>query len=228
VDFDDVCVTNINRQLHAMGGTVGQAKSDLMAERVKAINPAVEVEGIKAFYDGDTSEELLSPQPDYVVDCIDNVTAKMHLILTCIERGIPLVTCLGASAKVDPTRVRIATLGNTRMDRLARAVRKNLRRKHDIPEQRLDDVVAVYSEEDPVWPDTEYMSDLCGVDCVCPGKDNAKHTCRKRHVIHGSAVFVTSVFGMTAASVVVGDLTARFRHRMERNVIRERRLKKGE
>ena len=73
---------------------------------------------------------------------------RQVLILTCIERGIPLVTCLGASAKVDPTRVRIATLGNTRMDRLARAVRKNLRRKHGVPESRLDDVVAVYSEPD--------------------------------------------------------------------------------
>ena len=101
VDFDDVCVTNINRQLHALASTVGKAKSDLMAERVKAINPAADVKAIKAFYDSESSESLLAPAPDYIVDCIDNVTAKMHLIVSCIQRGIPLVTCLGASAKVD-------------------------------------------------------------------------------------------------------------------------------
>jgi tRNA A37 threonylcarbamoyladenosine dehydratase len=227
VDFDDVCITNINRQLHAFPHTVGQPKADLMTERVRAINPAVDVRGIKAFYAEDTSAQLLEPAPDYVLDCIDNITAKMHLVATCLERGIPIVTCLGASAKVDPARVKVATLADTHTDRLARAVRRYIQKRHAVDESRLEDVIAVFSDEDPIWPDPGYQSALCGVNCVCPGKGNSRHSCDKRNVIHGSAVFVTSVFGMVGASVVVRRLTTRFPVPLESYIIRERRLKKA-
>ena len=227
VDFDDVCVTNINRQMHALPRTVGQSKARLMAERIEAINPAADVRGIKAFYDRDSSASLLDPIPDYVVDGIDNITAKLHLIATCLARGIPIVTCLGASAKVDPTRVRIASLADTHTDPLARAVRRTIQMKHGIAEARLEDVIAVFSDEEPTLPDADYRSGLCGEACVCPGKDNARHTCQKRHVVYGSAVFVTSVFGMAAASVVVRRLTGRFPVSLDGYIIRERRLKKS-
>jgi len=145
-----------------------------MAERIKTINPAVDVRGIKAFYDRDSSAALLDPVPDYVVDGIDNITAKLHLIATCLARGIPIVTCLGASAKADPTRVRISSLADTHTDPLARAVRRIIQRKQGIAETRLENVIAVFSDEEPVWPDADYRSELCGVECEPP---------RDRHIV---------------------------------------------
>jgi tRNA A37 threonylcarbamoyladenosine dehydratase len=226
VDFDQVCVTNINRQIHAFPGTVGKFKADLMAEQVKAINPAIVVRAERAFYEAETAERLLNPAPDYVIDAIDNVTAKLHLIAACLDRGIRVLTCLGAAAKVDPTLVRVASLGDTHMDRLARAIRRNLRKKYGFDEKRLDEILAVFSNEDIVWPDSSYGGLVCGVNCVCPSGEHSKHSCKKRHVIHGSAVFVTAVFGMTAAGVVVRELTGRFPVERQGYIIRERRLKK--
>ena len=98
VDFDKVCITNINRQLHAVTATVGQSKAELMTARVLAINPKLAVRSCSEFYDKDTSAALLNPRPDVVVDCIDNVTAKVHLVATCCEQNIPVVSALGASA----------------------------------------------------------------------------------------------------------------------------------
>ena len=227
VDFDEVCVTNINRQLHAMPETVGQSKAALMAGRVRSINPAAEVRAERCFYAADTAAQLLTPPPDYVVDCIDNVTAKLHLIAACLERGIPVVTCLGAAAKVDPSKVRVASLGDTHMDRLARAIRHNLKRKYGFDEKRLDAVLAVFSNEDLVWPDPSHHGVRCGTECcVCPSGENDRHSCAKRRIIHGSAVFVTAVFGMMAVSVVVRELGGRFRVEREGYLIRERRLRR--
>lgn len=126
VDFDDVCVTNINRQLQAMPGTVGQSKAALLAERVRAIHPEAWVDPVQAFYDLTTSDLLLSPQPDLVIDAIDNVTSKVLLLETCLGRGIPVISVTGAGARLDPTQVRIADLTETKVDPLARVLRKEL------------------------------------------------------------------------------------------------------
>lgn len=203
VDFDKVCVTNINRQLNALTGTVGQSKADLMADRVKAINPKAELRTCNEFYDKNTSAVLLDPEPDVVVDCIDNITAKMHLVATCCEREIKVVSALGASAKLDPTRVRIVPLTETHTDPLGRAVRKFVRRKHGVDESRLEKVVAVFSDEPVMMPLTDHGGIVCGVNCVCPNSDNEHHTCRKRHVIYGTSVCVTATFGMAAASAAI-------------------------
>ena len=203
VDFDRVCVTNINRQLQALTGTVGEWKAELMANRVSSINPKAEVRAFNDFYHKDTSERLLSPRPDMVVDCIDNVTAKMHLVASCVEQYIPIVTTLGAGAKLDPTRIRIVPLPETHTDPLGRALRKHIRRKHDVTDGQLAKVVAVFSDEPVMLPIMDQGGAVCGVNCVCPNSDNAHHTCKQRHVIYGTAVFVTSVFGMAAASAVV-------------------------
>ncbi len=203
VDFDRICVTNINRQLQALSGTVGQSKAELIAERIRAINPAAEIHTHVKFYNKDTSAELLEPAPDVVVDCIDNVTAKMHLVATCVEKNIPLVVTLGAGARVDPTCIRVVKLTETHTDPLGRALRKHIRRKHDVTEEQLEKVVAVFSDEVVRMPITDHGGVVCGVNCVCPSADNEFHTCKRRHVIYGTAVFVTSVFGMAAASAVV-------------------------
>ena len=203
VDYDNVCVTNINRQLPALGETIGQSKVELMASHVRRINPDISVDGFKEFYNKETSSRLLGGRPDIVIDCIDNVTAKMHLVATCIEEKIPIVVTLGAGAKLDPTRVRVVPLIETHTDPLGRALRKHIRRKHDVSEKQLSDVIAVFSDEPVINPHTEHGGVVCGVNCVCNGGDNNVHSCRKKHLIYGTAVFVTSVFGMAAASSAV-------------------------
>ncbi len=203
VDFDMVCVTNINRQLQALSGTVGRSKAELIAERVRAINPSAEVHAAVKFYNKDTSAELLEPRPDAVIDCIDNVTAKMHLVATCVRERIPIVVTLGAGARLDPTCVRVVRLTETHSDPLGRALRKFIRRKHNVTEEQMAEVAAVFSDEAIRMPITDHGMLVCGVDCVCPSADNQFHTCKKRHIIYGSAVFVTSTFGMAAASAAV-------------------------
>jgi len=209
VDFDLVCITNINRQLHALTRTVGQSKAELMGSRVRDINPKAEVRVAAEFYDKNTSDRLLEPRPDVVIDCIDNVTAKMHLVATCVGKGIPIVTALGSGAKFDPTRIRIVPLTETHTDPLGRALRKHIRRKHPVTDEQLARVVAVFSDEPVVLPITDHGGVVCGVDCVCPNHDNAYHTCKQRHVIYGTAAFVTSVFGMAAASAAVRMILGR-------------------
>ncbi len=203
VDFDSVCVTNINRQLPADDNTVGRSKVELMASHVRLINPGIRVDGFTEFYCRETSKELLGDRPDVVIDCIDNVTSKMYLVATCLEKGIPIVVTLGAGARLDPTRVRVVPLTETHTDPLGRALRKHIRRKHDVSEKQLAGVVAVFSDEPATDPFTEHGEIICGVNCFCRGGGGNARCTRKKHVIHGSAVFVTSVFGMAAASAVV-------------------------
>jgi len=203
VEFDQVCITNINRQLHATTGTIGANKVDVIAARMRDINPRIHVRVCNEFYDRHTSAHLLEPRPDVVIDCIDNVTAKMHLVATCVESEIPIVTTLGAGAKLDPTRIRVAPLPATHSDPLGRALRKYIRRKHKISEQHLARVIAVFSDEPVMLPITDHGGVVCGVDCVCPNRDNTRHTCKQRHVIYGSAMFVTAAFGLAAVSAAI-------------------------
>src|SRR5688500_7608917 len=132
VDYDRICVTNTNRQLHAMKGTLGKSKVMVMAERLRAINPDAVIEPRPEFYSERTSSRLLVPEPDVVIDAIDNVKAKMHLIATCLRDRIRIVSSMGAAARLDPTRVRVGDLSETRIDPFARDLRRNLRNKHDI------------------------------------------------------------------------------------------------
>lgn len=202
VDFDEVCITNVNRQIHAHSSTVGFSKAELMAQRVRMINPDASIDARHAFFEDKTADEILSYRPDIIIDCIDNVTAKLHLLVTCILREIPVITCLGASGKIDPTRVRVAELRKTYEDPLAKMIRKTLWSKYRVNLKRVSQLMAVFSDETPIQPDPDYKSSLCGTTCVCPNSLNQHHTCAKRNVIWGSAVFVTSVFGMVAASLV--------------------------
>lgn len=219
VDYDVVCATNVNRQIQALQGTVGQSKAELLAERCRKINPQIRVEAVQAFYQEKDAETLLPEEakPDFVIDAIDHVGAKTHLIDRCKRLGIPLVACMGAAGKLDPTQIRVADLMQTHADPLARVIRKQLRQKFGW-EAGPCGILAVYSAESrrrplpPSW-------DAQGFECLCPtspdgtwGKDNDYHACTDRNLIEGSAVFVTSVFGMVAVSAVVraivGDLAA--------------------
>jgi tRNA A37 threonylcarbamoyladenosine dehydratase len=208
VDFDAVCATNVNRQLHAMKGTIGKSKSQLMADRCQLINPDARIEGVPQFYNADTSEALLPPgePPDFVVDAIDNMKAKLHLLSTCVERKIPVISSMGAAGRVDPTQVRLAELCETFNDPFAKDVRKLLRLKYGIDTTKPCGIRVVYSPERRINPEPLSYDADGGFLCICPGKDNDFHTCDHRTRIDGTAGFVTSVFGMVAASAVLRSI----------------------
>ncbi|HWO26856.1 MAG TPA: tRNA threonylcarbamoyladenosine dehydratase [Kofleriaceae bacterium] len=202
VDYDRICVTNVNRQLHAAKGTLGKPKVSVMAERLRLINPDAVIDPRAEFYRAETSARLLVPEPDVVVDAIDNVAAKLHLIATCVRERLRIVSAMGAAARLDPTAVRVADLSQTRVDPFARDLRKNLRRKHDLDCTRPLGVWAVYSEEPPIAPRALAYDDGA-FQCVCPGGHNGVNDCEHRNRVEGSVAFVPSVFGMTAASVAI-------------------------
>lgn len=208
VDFDLVCVTNTNRQMHAMRGNIGRPKVEVMAERLRLVHPTGIVEPRVEFYEEGNSDALLSPAPDYVIDAIDNLTAKAHLVATCRARGVPVVSVMGAAARMDPTRVRVDDLARTHHDPFAHHFRDILRKRHgwSFKPSRPTGVPAVFSDEAPIAPTPLGYDAPQGFQCVCPQGDNGKHTCDERSRIDGSAAWVTGTFGLVAASVAVREL----------------------
>ena len=208
VDFDKVCVTNNNRQLHCMKGTVGRRKVDVMAERLRLVHPTAQIDAVPQFYNATNSEELLGGKIDYVVDAIDNITAKAHLLATCLKRKIPVVSSMGAAARLDPTQIRVDDLSNTIKDPFAKAVRRVLRDTYGLQVSKGTPVGidAVFSIEEPSAPHPLAYDQAQGFRCVCPGGKNGMHDCEQRARIDGTASFVTGSFGLTAASVVVRRL----------------------
>lgn len=201
IDFDDICLTNINRQLHAMDGTVGRSKAHVVAERLSLINPSAEIVPYKDFYGEENSDYLLSPGYDYVVDAIDHFTSKLHLIKSCLERQLPIISSMGAAAKLDPTRIKVADIADTYACRMARSMRKLLK-KQGIK----SGVKVVFSTEEYRQP---AMKDAgCNGDCICPNKDEQQFSCEHRRVILGSISYLPGIFGLTMAGVVVNDLLA--------------------
>lgn len=203
VDFDLVCLTNVNRQLHAMIGTIGKAKTEVMAERVKKINPKVEVVTHQLFYSAKVSDELFLDEYDYVVDAIDNVTAKLHLIAAAHRRGIPVISAMGAANKLDPTAVRIGDISETHTCALARDVRKELRKKYGIERG----VTTVFSIERPNCIDEEVAADE--TKCICPPqKMQGVNDCELKSQINGTVSYMPSIFGLMAGGRVIQDLLA--------------------
>lgn len=211
VDFDDVCVTNANRQLQALKGNIGKPKSDILAERLKLVNPQAKIEGRRQFYKEEHSDELLTPpwggDYDFVVDCVDNMTAKAHLLATCVERGIPVVSSMGAAGKLDISSIRTSDLSETTVCRMARELRKILRRKHGFLEKTSFSIPSVYSVEQRRWPRELSYDEGKGFKCVCPNF-SPDHGCDSRSLIDGTVSFVTGAFGLHMASHVVNTLVA--------------------
>ncbi len=207
VDFDDVCVTNTNRQLHATVSGVGKPKAELMAARCKQINPEVNVVAVKEFYREERADALLTGPFDFVVDAIDNVKAKLHLLYRCVSAHVPVVSSMGAAARLDPTMIRVEDLCQTHMDPFAKDIRKLLNRKYGLAIDRPTGITAVYSIEPRRTPrPLAYDAHSDGFLCVCPQGENEFHSCEHRSQIDGSVAFVTSVFGMNMAGVVVRRL----------------------
>lgn len=195
VDDDDICLTNINRQIHALRSTVGKAKVEVMKDRILDINPKANVEVHKMLYTAETSEQLLDDSYDYVVDAIDMVSAKLDLIEKCTNRGIPIMSSMGAGNKLDPTQFEVTDIYKTSVCPLAKVMRKELRRR------RVKKLKVVYSKELPITP--KVLKSDCKSDCICTNKER---TCTVRRQIPGSVAFVPSVAGLIIASQVVKDI----------------------
>ncbi|AOS43460.1 tRNA threonylcarbamoyladenosine dehydratase [Lacunisphaera limnophila] len=197
IDLDDVCVTNVNRQLPALDGNIGRPKVTALAERVRLINPACRVTAVAEFFTVESAPRLLESRYAWVVDCIDAVTNKAHVLAECGKRGQRVVTVGGAGGKRDATRIRVGDLGGAHGDDLLKMVRRKLRRDHGFAKGEGNDygIPCVSSQERPVFP---------WADGTCASEPEAGSNLRLDCASgFGTAVFVTAAFGFAAAGEVV-------------------------
>jgi tRNA A37 threonylcarbamoyladenosine dehydratase len=197
VDDDSVCLSNINRQLIATHRTIGRKKVEVARERVLDINPRCRVEAVASFYSADTAGDFPLSSYDYVVDAIDTVSSKLVLIGEAAEADVPIISCMGAGNKLDPTRLEVADIYETSMCPLARVMRKELRARG------VKALKVVYSREEAITP-RESAETSCKVGCVCPPGTTRK--CTVRRSVPGSVSFVPSVAGLILAAEVIKDL----------------------
>ena len=192
VDFDEVRVSNINRQLFALRSTVGRSKAALAAARIADLNPACEVDARPEFFAGPEADALLGGGLDFVIDAIDSMNPKVSLICEARARGIPIVSSMGAAGRTDPTRVRVTDLNEVVGDHLSKIVRKKIRRR-DVR----DGVDAVWTTERMLRPPEE------------PEAEEEYYERGRPRPPLPSMVFVPAAFGMAAAHHVVKALLAR-------------------
>ena len=198
IDDDRVCLTNLNRQLHATHKTIGQYKVDAAEERIRDINPDCTVRTYKTFFLPDTRDLFDFSQYDYVLDAIDTVSGKLALVETAAAAGTPSISSMGAGNKLDPTAFRVADIYETSVCPLARVMRSECRRRG------IRSLKVVYSTEPPVRP-SEDPSISCRSGCVCPP---GTRKCTVRRDIPGSTSFVPSVAGLIMAGEVIKDLVS--------------------
>ena len=196
IDDDRVCLTNLNRQLHATRKTVGKYKVDVAEERAKEINPDCQVRTFKTFFMPETQAEFDFSQFDYIVDAIDTVTGKLALVEQAQASNIPIICAMGAGNKLDPTAFRVADIYRTAMCPLAKVMRKECRKRG------IKHLKVVYSAEKPTRP-LEDPTISCRTHCICPP---GTRKCTVRRDIPGSNAFVPSVVGLIIAGEVIKDL----------------------
>ena len=198
VDDDRVCLTNLNRQLHATCKTIARYKVDVAAERIAEINPKAVVYRHQTFYTPETAAQFDFTQYDYVIDAIDTVTGKLELVCQAERAGTPIISCMGAGNKLDPTAFEVADIYKTSVCPLARVMRRELKKRG------IRHLKVVYSKEQPIAPE-EDMSISCKAHCICP-PDTARK-CTDRRQVPGSTAFVPAVAGLILAGEVVRDLS---------------------
>ena len=197
IDDDKVCLTNLNRQIIATTSTIGKYKADVMKARMEDINPQVKVQVHKCFFLPENAEEFPFEEYDYIVDAVDTVTAKISLVMKAKEKGVPIISSMGAGNKLDASQFKVADIYKTKVCPLAKVMRRELKKRG------VRKLKVVYSEEIPTRP-IEDMSISCRTHCICP--PGAKHKCTERRDIPGSVAFVPSVAGLIIAGEVVKDL----------------------
>ena len=189
VDHDTVSLTNLNRQIIATRQTVGMPKAQVAAERVRFIDPDIQVNALCTFFHPDTAQQFDFQNYDYVIDAIDTVTGKLALITAAKAVGTPIICAMGAGNKLDPTAFQVADIYETSVCPLARIMRKECRKRG------IDKLKVVYSQEEPIL-------------CTLPPDDPAwAELPEGRNALPGSCAFVPSVMGLIIAGEVIKDLT---------------------
>jgi tRNA A37 threonylcarbamoyladenosine dehydratase len=198
VDLDEVCVTNVNRQLHALTSTVGTSKAEVLGNRVREINPDCSVRVMKKFFSEKTAEEILGVGYSLVLDTIDTADHKITLLAECARRGIPAITVGSAGNRTSPTSARVEDLSKTIHDPLLQIVRKKLRQEHDFPrsERTRFDIPCVYAPLQRGPRDTEDMQ--CAAEQSQP-----RARAKSCNAGLGSAVFMTGTIGFIAAAEAI-------------------------
>lgn len=204
IDLDDVCVTNVNRQLPALDGEIGRSKVDVLADRVKLINPTCRVTKVVEFFTKASAERMLTSEFDYVVDAIDSVSNKALLLAECKRLRRRVITVGGAGGKRDATAIQSGDLGESCGDGLIRLVRKKLRTDHGFemgtPRGKMHfDIRCVWSSEKPVFP---WVDGTC--HSAAEPDSNLTLDCESGF---GTAVFVTAAFGLAVSGDVVRQIT---------------------
>lgn len=197
-DDDKICLTNLNRQLIATRDTIGRCKVDVMKERILSINPKAEVTCHACFYTKDNADEYDLSAYTYIVDAIDTVSSKLELIVRAKEQNIPIISCMGAGNKLDPTQFEVTDIYKTSVCPLAKVMRYELRKR------RIKKLKVLYSKEQSRKP-MESAENSCKNHCVCP--PGTQRTCAIRRQVPGSVSFVPSVAGLIIAGEVIKDIT---------------------
>lgn len=200
-DMDDICVSNVNRQIHALDGQIGRLKVDAMADRIKAINPSVQCEAVMSFVTEKNLEKHLDNQFDYIVEATDSVKAKAAIIAYCKRNKIRIISSGGAGGQVDPTQIQIADLSRTIQDPLLAKVRNLLRRNYNFSRnaKRKFGVECVFSTEQLVYPTND--------GAVCQQKPDTNGPIKLDCATgFGASTCVTATFGLFAASRVLNKL----------------------
>ncbi|AXF76757.1 tRNA cyclic N6-threonylcarbamoyladenosine(37) synthase TcdA [Erwinia tracheiphila] len=204
IDMDDVCVTNTNRQIHALKETVGQSKTEVMAQRILAINPECSVTCVDDFITTQNTAELINHSFTYVIDAIDSVRPKAALLAFCRRNKIPLVTTGGAGGQIDPTQIEVADLAKTIQDPLAAKLRERLKQDFNVVKNSKGKlgIDCVFSTEALMYPQTD--------GSVCASRSTAEGSMRMDCASgFGAATMVTATFGFVAVSHVLKKMMAK-------------------
>ena len=208
VDSDLVCITNINRQLHATTQTVGEVKTDALKTRLLEINPSAEIQTLQKIYNPETSDSFDLDSYDFIIDAIDSLSNKIDLIRKATRTKATFFSSMGASLKLDPTRIRVAEFWKVKGCPLGHIVRKKIRKGH-LPAKEF---MCIYSEE---LLENKGAGSSCGTDkCLCPKSKNAPgdpdladhEWCSQKAVINGTVAHITAIYGFTLAGLIIQSI----------------------
>lgn len=188
IDNDEVCLTNLNRQIIATTSTIGKYKTEVMKDRILEINKDAQVRVYNCFFLPENADEFPFDEYDYIVDAVDTVTAKIELVMKAKEHNVKIISSMGAGNKLDPTAFRVADIYKTNVCPLAKVMRRELKKRG------VDKLKVVYSEEKPLVP----IQDM--------SLDGEESTTVKKRAIPGSVAFVPSVVGLIIAGEVIKDI----------------------
>jgi tRNA threonylcarbamoyladenosine dehydratase len=208
VDSDRICVTNVNRQLHATTLTIGEVKTNALKKRLLEINPTADIVAIQKIYNAENRDSFNLKEYDYIIDAIDSLSSKADLIRSATHTDAVFFSSMGAALKIDPTKIQVAEFWKVKGDPLAACMRRIIR-KGDMPGKKF---LCVYSEE---VLSNKGINKSCGTEkCLCPKNADAEgdpelanhEWCSLKAVINGTVAHITAIFGFTLAGLVMQDL----------------------